>query len=138
MRKFIAETRGAKAALTLCAMAASAFLSPSPIYAGAPAVQQAEGVITHIGRGNQGTEFYVRVRGLPVRFWFDNASSFTINGHQPNCEGTASFGDFTKGTMPGCPGWAPVTIGTTSVRVSYRVVQSEGSSVRVASSLQTM
>lgn len=127
-----------KAVLITCAIAASSFLIPPPAYAGGPAVHQVVGVITHVGRGNQGTEFYVKVNGVPLRFWFDNASNFTINGRQPNCEGTDSFGDFTKGSMPGCPGWAPVTIGKTSVRVSYRETQSEGSTIRVASSLQTM
>lgn len=127
-----------KAVLIVCAIAAASFWTPSPAYAGASAVHSVEGVITHVGRGNQGTEFYVRISGEPLRFWFDNASNFTINGHQPNCEGTASFGDFTKGTMPGCPGWAPITIGKTRVRVSYREAQSEGSTVRIASSLQTI
>jgi hypothetical protein len=127
-----------KGVLILCAIAVTLLLSPSPAYAGGSGVHQVEGVITHVGRGNQGTEFYVKISGAPVRFWFDNASNFAINGHQPNCEGTASFGDFIKGTMPGCPGWAPVTIGKTRVRVSYREVQSEGSTVRIASSLQTI
>jgi hypothetical protein len=127
-----------KAALILCAIAASSFWTPSPAYAGGSVVHQAEGVITHVGRGNEGTEFFVRVSGVAVRFWFDNASNFAINGHQPNCEGTASFGDFTKGTMPGCPGWAPIAIGKTRVRVSYREVQSSGSTLRIASSLQTI
>jgi hypothetical protein len=127
-----------KAVVILCAIAASSFWSPAPAYAGSSALHQVEGVITHVGRGNQGTEFYVGISGVPTRFWFDNASNFAINGHQPNCEGTDSFGDFTKGTMPGCPGWAPVTIGKTRVRVSYREVQSEGSTIRIASSLKTI
>jgi hypothetical protein len=127
-----------KAVMMLCAIAASWFWSPAPAYAGSSASHQVEGVITHVGRGNQGTEFYVTIGGVPTRFWFDNASNFAINGHQPNCEGTDSFGDFTKGTMPSCPGWSPVTIGKTRVRVSYRDVQSEGSTIRIASSLQTI
>ncbi|HZY96811.1 MAG TPA: hypothetical protein VFE35_06890 [Candidatus Cybelea sp.] len=127
-----------KAALILCAIAASSFWSPSPAYAGGSAVHHVDGVITHVGRGNQGTEFYIRSSGVPERFWFDNASNFAINGHHPNCQGMAGFGDFTKGTMPGCPGWAPVTIGKTRVRVSYREVQSEGSTLLIASSLQTI
>lgn len=126
-----------KAVLIFCATAAS-FWTPLPAYAGGSAVHQGDGVITHVGRGNQGTEFYVRIGGAPVRFWFDNASNFAINGRQPNCQGTASFGDFTKGTVPGCPGWAPVNIGKTRVRVSYREVQSGGSTLRIASSLQTI
>jgi len=127
-----------KAGLILCAIVASSFWIPSPAYAGGSAAHQVEGVITHVGRGNQGTEFYVKINGASVRFWFDNASNFTIDGHQPNCAGTESFGDFYKGSMPGCPGWAPVTIGKTRVRVSYREGQSEGSAVRIASSLQTL
>ena len=127
-----------KAVLILCAIAVSSFFVPKPAYAGGSTVHQVVGVITHVGRGNQGTEFYVRVNGTSLRFWFDNASNFTINGHQPNCEGMDSFGDFTKGSMPNCPGWAPITIGKTSVRVSYREGQSEGSSVRIASSVQTL
>jgi hypothetical protein len=127
-----------KAVMILCAIAASSFWSPAPAYAGSSALHQVEGVITHVGRGNQGTEFYVGISGVSTRFWFDNASNFAINGHQPDCDGTASFGDFTKGTMPDCPGWAPVTIGKTRVRVSYREAQSEGSTIRIATSLQTI
>jgi len=127
-----------RASLILCAIAASSFWGPSPAYAGGSEVHRVDGVITHVGRGNQGTEFFVKVNGAPIRFWFDNASNFAINGRQPNCQGMDSFGDFTKGTMPGCSGWAPVTIGKTRVRVSYRETQSGGSTLRVASSLQTI
>ena len=38
----------------------------------------------------------------------------------------------------GCPGWAAVAIGKTRVRVSYREIQSGGSTVRIASTLQTL
>jgi hypothetical protein len=136
VEKIVFETT--KAMLLLGGLAATWLFSPSPAYAGSSALRSVEGVVTHVGRGNQGTEFYVRVNGAPVRFWFDNASNFTINGRHPNCQGMDSFGDFTKGTMPGCPGWAPVTIGKTRVRVSYREVQSEGSTVLDASSVQTI
>ena len=113
------------------------FECATPASAAAMAVYQAQGVITSIARGNEGTDLKITVNGVSTRFWFDNAGSFAINGHQPDCQGMDSFGEFTSGKMPNCPGWAPVTIGKTSVRISYHKSMASGAVVLVADSLTT-
>lgn len=120
-----------------CAMLLLPMTNATPA-AAATTGSQAEGVITSIARGNEGTDLKITVNGVSTRFWFDNAGNFAINGHEPNCEGMDSFGEFTSGKMPHCPGWAPVTIGKTRVRVSFHKTTSSGAVVLVANSLTTI
>jgi len=123
-------------ALVACATLLLPAVNTAP--ANAAGVSQAEGVITSIARGNEGTDLKITVNGVSTRFWFDNASNFAINGHEPGCQGTDGFGEFTSGKMPHCSGWAPVTIGKTRVRVAYRKTTSSGAVVLVADSLTTL
>lgn len=121
-------------------MACAMLLLPITVVApaAASADSQAVGVITSVARGNEGTDLKITVNGVSTRFWFDNASNFAINGREPNCQGTDSFGEFTSGKMPNCPGWSPVTIGKTRVRVSYHKTAASGAVVLVANSLTTL